>query len=109
MYRRVFLRPYSDFPTLQEAYDSTEIIYSEDVELTEEEIEEGVKRGGRWITYSVWEMEEEPAGGWTHGGKGRGRDLVLIHGEYPILTMIYPLGGHSVGRGTYEGLSASKS
>jgi hypothetical protein len=49
--------------------------------LTEEEIAAGVERGGRWVTYSVWEMEEEPEGGWTYGGKGRGRDLVLIHGE----------------------------
>jgi hypothetical protein len=82
---------------LQEAYDSTEIIYSEDVKLTEEEIEEGVKRGGRWITYSVWEMEEEPAGGWTHGGKGKGRDLVLIHGKYPMLLAINQLNRLFVG------------
>ena len=56
------------------------IIHSEEVKLTEDEIREGVMRGGRWVTYSVWEMEGEPEGGWTYGGKGRGRDLVLIHG-----------------------------
>jgi hypothetical protein len=70
----------SEFKTAQEGYDSTEIIHSEEVQLTTDELAEGVKRGGRWITYSTWEMEEEPEGGWTHGGKGRGRDLVLIHG-----------------------------
>ncbi|KAL7424075.1 hypothetical protein Q5752_001660 [Cryptotrichosporon argae] len=79
-YRRLFLRPYASFATLQEAYDTTEITHSEDVALTADEIAAGVKRGGRWVFYSVWEMKDEPAGGWEAGGKGRGRDLVLIHG-----------------------------
>lgn len=32
--------------------------------------------------YSTWEMTREPKGGWEGGGKGRGRDLVLIHGKF---------------------------
>ncbi|KAI9638156.1 lysophospholipase [Dioszegia hungarica] len=79
-YRRAFLRPYSSFPTWQEAYDSTEIIHSEDVQLTEEEIISGNERGGRWVCYSVWEAKGEPEGGWTHGGDGRGKDVILVHG-----------------------------
>lgn len=78
-YRRVFLRPYSQFKTLQEAYDTTEIIHADDVKLTKEEIVEGVKHGGRWVTYSVWEMDE-PEGGWEAGGRGKGVDLVMVHG-----------------------------
>jgi hypothetical protein len=30
--------------------------------------------------YTIWEMKQEPEGGWEGGGKGRGRDLVLVHG-----------------------------
>ncbi|WVR05205.1 hypothetical protein IAU60_002217 [Kwoniella sp. DSM 27419] len=78
-YRRVFLPPYSHFKTPQEAYDTTQITYSEDVELTPQELESGVRRGGRWVFYSTWEMKEEPRGGWEGGGKGRGRDIVLVH------------------------------
>ncbi|WVQ78304.1 hypothetical protein IAT38_000389 [Cryptococcus sp. DSM 104549] len=79
-YRRVFLPPYSSFSSLNEAYDSTQIIYADDVKLTEEELKTGVEKGGRWVCYSVWEMTEAPEGGWEGGGKGRGRDLVLVHG-----------------------------
>jgi acylglycerol lipase len=79
-FRRVFLRPYSDFSTWQEAYDSTAIIHSEQVEITPEELKSGVARGGRWVFYSTWEMKE-PLTGWEGGGRGRGRDLVMIHGE----------------------------
>ncbi|WWD15954.1 hypothetical protein CI109_100378 [Kwoniella shandongensis] len=80
-YRRVFLPPYGSFKSKQEAYDSTQIIHAEDVKLVKEELETGVKHGGRWVCYSTWEMKDEPKGGWDGGGKGRGRDLVLIHGE----------------------------
>nr|XP_031862767.1 uncharacterized protein CI109_001779 [Kwoniella shandongensis]KAA5529839.1 hypothetical protein CI109_001779 [Kwoniella shandongensis] len=79
-YRRVFLPPYGSFKSKQEAYDSTQIIHAEDVKLVKEELETGVKHGGRWVCYSTWEMKDEPKGGWDGGGKGRGRDLVLIHG-----------------------------
>lgn len=85
-FRRVFLKPFSQFKTWKEAYETTEIVHSEVVELTPEEIASGVERGGRWIFYSVWEMDE-PDGGWEEGGKGQGRDLVLIHGGrgcYPL-------------------------
>lgn len=49
--------------------------------MTKEELVSGVETGGRWVFYSVWEMKDEPAGGWEGGGKGRGRDLLLLHGE----------------------------
>lgn len=82
-FRRVFLKPFAQFKTWEEAYGTTEIIYSDDVEIKPEEIVSGVEHGGRWIFYSVWEMDE-PDGGWEEGGRGRGRDLALIHGEYPF-------------------------
>jgi hypothetical protein len=80
-YRRVFLKPVSAFPTWQEAYSTTEIAHSEEVLLTADEIVSGVERGGRWLFYSTWELKEAPAGGWEEDGRGRNRDLVLIHGE----------------------------
>ncbi|RSH94104.1 hypothetical protein EHS25_006758 [Saitozyma podzolica] len=79
-WHRIALPPISSFPRKHDGYDTTEIIHSEDVSLTREEIEEGKKRGGRWVMYSIWEMKHEPEGGWEGGGKGRGRDLVLVHG-----------------------------
>lgn len=79
-FRRVFLKPAAQFKTWAEAYETTDIVHSEDVQLTEDEIAAGHKHGGRWIFYSVWEMESEPEGGWEEGGKGRGKDLILIHG-----------------------------
>ncbi|WVQ70014.1 uncharacterized protein L199_008238 [Kwoniella botswanensis] len=79
-YRRVFLPPYKSFKNLHEAYDTTQIIYSEDVSLTLQEVEEGVKRGGRWVCYSTWEYKDEPQGGWEEGGKGLGKDMILCHG-----------------------------
>lgn len=75
----MFLKPNSAFKTWEDAYETTDIIYSENVELKEKEIKEGVKRGGRWIFYSVWEMDE-PDGGWEEGGKGKDHDLILVHG-----------------------------
>lgn len=80
-FRRVFLKPFRDCSTWHEAYTTTDIIHSEEVEITEAEIAEGVKHGGRWIFYSIWEMDE-PEGGWELGGKGRDRDLVLVHGQF---------------------------
>jgi acylglycerol lipase len=47
--------------------------------VTPEELKEGTARSDRWVFYSVWEMSE-PAGGWEGGGRGRGRDLVMVHG-----------------------------
>ncbi|RXK39497.1 lysophospholipase [Tremella mesenterica] len=79
-WRRVFLPPESSFESLQEAYDTTEILYAEDVTLQPQEIESGLQRGGRWICYSIWEMVNAPSGGWEGGGKGKGKDLVLVHG-----------------------------
>ncbi|BEJ04485.1 hypothetical protein CcaverHIS641_0203020 [Cutaneotrichosporon cavernicola] len=78
-FRRVFLRPFRDCKTWHEAYNTTEIVHSDEVKLEEAEVAEGVKHGGRWLFYSVWEMDE-PEAGWECGGKGRGRDLVLVHG-----------------------------
>ncbi len=80
-YRRIFLPPYEAFPTRQEAYDSTAVTHAEDVELTADELRSGLARGGRWVFYSIWEVTEEPKGGWEAGGRGRGRDMVLIHGR----------------------------
>lgn len=80
-YHRVFLPPDSAFLTLQESYDTTEILFSEEVSLVPEEIASGRRHGGRWVVYSVWEMSREPDGGWAEGGRGRGKDLVLVHGE----------------------------
>ena len=80
-YRRIFLPPYGHFRTLQEAFDSTEIIHSEDVEVTQQEIQTGLERGGRWVFYSTWEMKEEPKGGWEGGGRGKGSDVVMVHGR----------------------------
>jgi len=77
----VFLKPVSEFATWEEAYGTTEIVHSEEVHLTADEIVSGVERGGRWLFYSVWELKEQPEGGWEEGGKGRGRDLLLVHGE----------------------------
>ena len=73
-YRRIFLRPISEFSHLQDAYETTDIIYAEDVKLTPEEIQSGVAKGGRWICYSIWEMAES-------SGRGTGCDLVLAHGK----------------------------
>lgn len=83
-FHRIFLPPYNAFSTLHEAYESTEIIHSEDVRLDPEEIRTGVIRGGRWVFYSVWEIQKEPEGGWEAGGKGRGHDIVLVHGKYNL-------------------------
>jgi len=66
---------------LQEYYDSTEITHAEDVLLTTEELDQGVKRGGRWVFYIVFEMEKAPEGGWEAHGRGIGRDLMMVHGE----------------------------
>ncbi|EKD01598.1 lysophospholipase [Trichosporon asahii var. asahii CBS 8904] len=79
VWRRVFLKPYKEFNTLEEAYDSCEIIGSEEVQLKPEELASGVKRGGRWVFYSVWKLDKEPQGGWEEGGKGLNRDLLLVH------------------------------
>ncbi|WVQ89028.1 hypothetical protein IAS59_002775 [Cryptococcus gattii] len=79
-YRRVFLRPFNSFRSYHEAYDTTQIIHAEDISLTPEELDSGVKHGGRWVAYSTWEMHEPPEGGWEGGGRGKGRDLVLVHG-----------------------------
>ncbi|KIR58751.1 lysophospholipase [Cryptococcus bacillisporus CA1873] len=79
-YRRVFLRPFNSFRSYHEAYDTTQIIHAEDISLMPEELDSGVKHGGRWVAYSTWEMHEPPEGGWEGGGRGKGRDLVLVHG-----------------------------
>lgn len=87
-YRRVFLRPFNSFRSYHEAYDTTQIIHAEDISLTPEELDSGVKHGGRWVAYSTWEMHEPPEGGWEGGGRGKGRDLVLVHGEYSGLRSV---------------------
>lgn len=80
-YRRVYLRPETEFKTTQEYYDSTEIADAEDVLLRPEELEAGVRKGGRWVFYIVFEMPEAPEEGWAENGRGRGRDLMLVHGK----------------------------
>lgn len=80
-YRRVYLRPQSSFGSSAEYHDSTEIIHAEDVDLKPNELGQGVSRGGRWVFYIVFEMSNPPAEGWQEDGRGKGRDLVLIHGE----------------------------
>ncbi|WVQ71657.1 hypothetical protein IAR50_001197 [Cryptococcus sp. DSM 104548] len=78
-YRRVFLPPITYFKSPQEAWDTTQIIHAEDVKLVEDELASGVKRGGRWVAYSTWEMTSPPEGGWEGAGRGVGKDLVLVH------------------------------
>ena len=80
-YRRIFIPPYDSFPSPRDAYDSTVITHAEDVQMTEDELQTGVAHGSRWLFYSVWERQEEPQAGWEGGGRGRGRDLVLVHGR----------------------------
>lgn len=46
-----------------------------------EEIDRGVKQGGRWVFYIVFEMEDAPEEGWAEDGRGRGRDLMMVHGK----------------------------
>nr|XP_019013572.1 lysophospholipase [Kwoniella pini CBS 10737]OCF52353.1 lysophospholipase [Kwoniella pini CBS 10737] len=79
-YRRVFLRPFNSFADKHEAYDTTQIIHAEDVNLTEDEIYRGLQLGGRWVFYSTWELKEQPKGGWEGSGKGLGKDIILAHG-----------------------------
>ncbi|WWC61076.1 uncharacterized protein I303_103654 [Kwoniella dejecticola CBS 10117] len=79
-YRRVFLRPFSSFADKHEAFDTTQVIHAEDVNLTEDEIYRGLQLGGRWICYSTWELKAEPDGGWEGNGKGLGKDIILAHG-----------------------------
>ena len=73
---------------MQEYYDSTEITHAEDVQLTAEELEEGVKQGGRWVFYIVFEMQDAPEGGWAEDGRGKGRDLMMVHGESGCSTLL---------------------
>ncbi|UOH81455.1 tubulin alpha-1A chain [Cryptococcus neoformans] len=61
------------------SHNCRRIIHAEDISLTPEELDSGVKRGGRWVAYSTWEMHEPPEGGWEGGGRGKGKDLVLVH------------------------------
>lgn len=89
-YRRVYLRPATDFKSTQEYYDSTEIIDAEDVLMRPEELEAGVRKGGRWVFYIVFEMPEAPEKGWAEDGRGRGRDLMLVHGKSaPIIHHLF--------------------
>jgi acylglycerol lipase len=83
-YRRVHLRPRSSFASSAEYYDSTEIAHAEDVHLAPNELQRGVEQGGRWVFYIVFEMLKPPTGGWQEDGKGRGRDLMMVHGECPV-------------------------
>lgn len=80
-YRRVYMRPEADFSSAQEYYDSTEILHAEDVSLAPHELEDGVKLGGRWLFYIVFEMSKPPRNGWEDGGRGKGRDLLMVHGS----------------------------
>jgi len=77
-YRRVFLKPYSEFDSLAEAYASTEILGSAETDLSSHSLLNPTTN--RWICYSTWEMTQ-PNSGWEGDGKGVGRDLVLVHGK----------------------------
>jgi acylglycerol lipase len=78
-HRRIFLHPSAP-------YDSTEIEYSEEVHLTAEELGKDRIRGGRWVYYKTLELIEplDAEQGWEEGGKGRGVDLVLVHGALQL-------------------------
>ena len=54
--------------------------YSEDVELTTEELSSERQRTGRWVYYKTWEMKPEALEGKEAGGKGV--DMVIVHGQY---------------------------
>jgi hypothetical protein len=73
---------------LQEYYDSTEITHAEDVNLSSSELESGVHRGGRWVFYIVFEMAKAPQEGWAEDGRGKGRDLMMVHGWWKPLTTL---------------------
>ena len=81
-YRRVFLPALSTFPSHQAAYESVAVVKSESVGLKPQEIAAGLEVSDRWIIYSTWEMKSPPKDGWEGEGKGVGRDLVLVHGEF---------------------------
>ncbi|GHJ87725.1 hypothetical protein NliqN6_4127 [Naganishia liquefaciens] len=69
--RRIFL------PLLAPA-DSVEVEYSEEIDLTPEELFPQRQRTGRWIYYKTWEMKPEALEGKEAGGKGV--DMVIVHG-----------------------------
>jgi hypothetical protein len=69
--RRIF------FP-LNAPADSVHVEYSEDVELTPEELSPERQRTGRWVYYKTWEMKPEALEGKDAGGKGV--DMVMVHG-----------------------------
>ncbi|ORX39914.1 Alpha/Beta hydrolase protein [Kockovaella imperatae] len=41
---------------------------------------ETLRSSENWLSYSIWEMPEPDQDGWEEEGRGRGKDLVLIHG-----------------------------
>jgi hypothetical protein len=71
--RRIF------FP-LNAPADSVYVEYSEDVELTPEELSPERQRTGRWVYYKTWEMKPEALEGKEAGGKGV--DMVMVHGAW---------------------------
>ncbi|KAJ9100231.1 hypothetical protein QFC20_005508 [Naganishia adeliensis] len=69
--RRIF------FP-LNAPADNVHAKFSEEVELTPEELSPERQRTGRWIYYKTWEMKPEALEGKEAGGKGV--DMVMVHG-----------------------------
>jgi hypothetical protein len=59
-------------------YTSTEVEYSEEVQIVPEELSPERRRSGRWVFYKTWEMlpkeGEKPR-------KAAGVDVILTHGR----------------------------
>jgi hypothetical protein len=58
-------------------------VKGDDVTLTEAELRE-VRSNDEWIYYKVWEMKDE----FLEDRRGRGVDVVYVHGEYRFFLTI---------------------
>lgn len=73
--RRVFFDPH------EPPSSPTRIIQGEDVAVTADELKE-VQANAEWIYYKIWEMKDE----FLEDKRGKGVDVVYVHGELLILT-----------------------
>jgi acylglycerol lipase len=64
--RRIFFPAHSSL-------DTTEVEFSEYVEVKEEELSKERRRSGRWVYYKTWEMEGDDR-------KGKAVDVIMTHG-----------------------------
>jgi acylglycerol lipase len=69
--RRVFLHGRAD-------PDSVDIEFAEDITLDPEELSNERIRGGRWVYYKSWEMNEESLA----SKEGLEVDMLLVHGMF---------------------------